>query len=110
MSKAYPSHLSLAEYEFLGDLLPAAKPGGRPRAVELWAILKAIFDLIAEGGQGRALPGDFPAGPTVYTDCRNGRKEGTGLNIHDRLREWVSIAQERQPSPSEACHHAIDQH
>lgn len=43
MSKVYPSNLTLDQYEFLSDLLPEAKPGGRPRKVELWAILNAIF-------------------------------------------------------------------
>jgi hypothetical protein len=35
MSKAYPSNLSQAQYEFLSDLLPEAKPGGPPREVEM---------------------------------------------------------------------------
>lgn len=42
MSKVYPSNLTLDQYEFLSDLLPDAKPGGRPQEVELWAILNAI--------------------------------------------------------------------
>ena len=102
MSKAYPSNLSLAEYEFLRDQLPDAKPGGRPREVDLWEILNAIFYILVEGVRWRALPGDFPAWPTVYTYFRKWRKDGTWLQIHDRLREWVRIEQDRQPSPSEA--------
>ena len=31
MSKDYPSNLTRDQYELLSDLLPAAKPGGRPR-------------------------------------------------------------------------------
>jgi transposase len=102
MSKAYPSNLSAAEYEFLRDQLPVAKPGGRPREVDLWEILNAIFYILVEGVRWRALPGDFPAWSTVYTYFRKWRKDGTWLNIHDRLREWVRIEQERQPSPTEA--------
>jgi putative transposase len=34
MSKSYPSHLTREQYELLSDLLPAAKPGGRPRSVD----------------------------------------------------------------------------
>ncbi len=102
MSKAYPSNLTRAEYEFLRDQLPDAKPGGRPREVDLWEILNAIFYILMEGVRWRALPGDFPPWPTVYTYFRKWRKDGTWLQIHDRLREWVRIEQERQPSPTEA--------
>jgi len=52
--------------------------------------------------QERALPGDFPAWQTVYTYFRNWRINGTWVRIHDHLREWVRVEQERQPSPSEA--------
>jgi len=38
----------------------------------------------------------------VYTYFRNWRKDGTWLHIHDSLREWTRIEQERHPSPSEA--------
>lgn len=102
MRKAYPSDLTRNQYEFLSDLLPAAKPGGRPRTVELWAVLNAIFYVLVEGVRWRALPGDFPAWQTVYTYFRHWRKDGTWLRIHDQLREWSRIEQERQPSPSEA--------
>ena len=41
-------------------------------------------------------------GQTVYTYFRNWRINGTWVRIHDHLREWVRVEQERQPSPSEA--------
>lgn len=102
MSKAYPSNLTQAQYELLSDLIPEAKPGGRPRSVEMWEILNAIFYVLVEGVRWRALPGDFPAWQTVYTYFRNWRKDGTWLLIHDRLREWSRIEADRQPSPSAA--------
>jgi hypothetical protein len=39
MSKSYPSNLTHEQYELLSDLLPAAKPGGRPRNVNLWEVI-----------------------------------------------------------------------
>lgn len=102
MSKAYPSNLSLAQYELLSDLIPEAKPGGRPRTVDMWQVLNAILYILVEGVRWRALPGDFPAWQTVYTYFRNWRKDGTWVRIHDYLREWTRIEAERQPSPSEA--------
>jgi transposase len=100
MSKAYPSNLTRAQYEFLSEMIPEPKPGGRPREVDMWEILNAIFYVLCEGVRWRALPGDFPAWQTVYTPSRNWRKDGTWLHIHDRLREWTRIEVERQPSPT----------
>jgi transposase len=102
MSKSYPSNLSHAQYELLRDLLPEAKPGGRPREVDLWDILNAIFYILVEGVRWRALPGDFPAWQTVYTYFRNWRKDGTWLSLHDRLVRCTRIEAGRYPSPSEA--------
>jgi transposase len=102
MSKAYPSNLTRDQYEFLSDLLPEAKSGGRPRSVDLWEVLNAIFYVLVEGVRWRSLPGDFPAWQTVYTYFRTWRKDGTWLQLHDRLRDYTRIEAERQPSPSEA--------
>ncbi len=77
-------------------------PGGRPRTVDIWEVLNAIFYVLVEGIQWRALPSDFPAWQTVYTYFRNWRTDGTWIQIHDHLREWSRIEQERHPSPSEA--------
>jgi transposase len=102
MSKAYPSNLTRAQYELLSDLIPEPKPGGRPREVDMWEILNAIFYILVEGVRWRALPGDFPAWQTVYTYFRKWRKDETWLQIHDHLREWTRIEQERHRKPSEA--------
>jgi len=102
MSKAYPSNLTWAQYEFLSDMIPEPKPGGRPRKVDMWEILNGIFYVLCEGCQWRALPGDFPAWQSVYTYFRNWRFDGTWLKLHDSLREWTRIEQQRHPSPSEA--------
>jgi putative transposase len=102
MSKAYPSNLTQDQFELLRELIPPAKSGGRPREVDMWEVLNGIFYILCEGCRWRALPGDFPAWQTVYTYGRNWRKDGTWVRIHDRLREWVRVDNDRQPSPSEA--------
>jgi transposase len=94
MSKAYPSNLTLAQYEFISDLIPDAKAGGRKREVDIWEVLNAIFYILVEGVRWRSLPGDFPPWQTVYTYFRNWRKNGTWVKIHDSLREWVRIEHE----------------
>lgn len=91
MCKVYPSNLTTEQYELLGELLPAAKPGGRPREVDMWEVLNAIFYVLVEGVRWRSLPGDFPAWQTVYTYFRNWRKDGTWLRIHERLYETKPI-------------------
>ena len=35
MSKAHPSNLTLAQFELLNEIIPEAKPGGRPREVDI---------------------------------------------------------------------------
>jgi transposase len=55
MSKAYPSNLTRDQFELLNDLIPEAKPGGRPRQVEMWDVLNAIFYILVEGVRWRAL-------------------------------------------------------
>lgn len=61
-----------------------------------------FFIFAVVGVRCRALPGDFPPWQTVYTYFRNWRKDGTWLKIHDSLREWVRIEQQRHKDPSEA--------
>lgn len=101
MSKAYPSNLTLAQYELLLGLLPEDKKRGRPRSVSYWEILNAIFYVLCEGCTWRGLPGDFPAWQTVYTYFRNWRKDGTWLAIHDQLYCLSRRVEGREVSPSE---------
>ena len=48
MSKAYPSNLTHAQYEFLSDMIPEPKSGGRPREVEMREVLNAIVYVLVE--------------------------------------------------------------
>jgi len=101
MVKFYSSNFTVAQFELIKPLTPAAKPGGRPRNVSIWAVLNAIFYVVTQGCKWRDIPGDFPAWQTVYTYFRNWRKDGTWKAIHDRLRGWTRAAAGRQESPSE---------
>ena len=102
MSKAYPSNLTRAQYEFLSDMIPEPKSGGRKREVDMWEVLNGIFYVLVEGVRWRALPGDFPIWQTVYTYFRNWRQDGTWVKIHDHLYKFTRIEQQRHASPSEA--------
>lgn len=54
-----------AEWLLLSFFLPAPYRVGRPREVELRAVMNAILYILATGCQWRALPKEFPARSTV---------------------------------------------
>ena len=61
----YASDATDAEWGLLAPLLPAPRRVGRPRTVDLRAVVNAILYILATGCQWRALPKDFPPRSTV---------------------------------------------
>ena len=61
----YASDATDAEWRLLSVFLPAPFRVGRPREVELRAVMNAILYILATGCQWRALPKDFPPRSTV---------------------------------------------
>lgn len=98
--KSYPSDLSEIEWLLLLPLIPAAKPGGRPRSVDIREILNAIMDVIRSGCAWRLLPHDFPAWQTVYGYFRTWRKAGVWEQMNAALRESVRVQAGREAEPS----------
>ncbi|MBD1904363.1 IS5/IS1182 family transposase, partial [Funiculus sociatus GB2-A5] len=39
MTSSYPSNLTQEQWELLSSLIPKAKPGGRPRTVDMQAVV-----------------------------------------------------------------------
>lgn len=101
MTKAYSSNLTRDQFELIATLLPAAKPGGRPRSVCLWSVLNGILYVVVQGCKWRDLPGDLPPWQTVYTYFRNWKKEGTWQAVHTQLKGWTRAVSGRAESPSE---------
>src|SRR5260370_8759614 len=58
--RRYASDLTDAEWRLIEPHMPAAKPLGRPREIELRAVLDAILYIARTGCQGRWLPEGFP--------------------------------------------------
>ena len=103
MSKPnYPSNLTDKEWVIIGSLIPSAKPGGRPRSVDIRAILNAIFYLVRTGCQWRLLPHDFPPWGTVHYYYRRWRRDGTLFKIHEHLRKEVRLKYGKDIHPSQA--------
>ena len=101
--KAYPSDLTDDRWGRLAPLLPEAKPGGRPRTVDLREVVNGSLYRLREGCTWRALPHDLPPWGTVHTYFRTWRRNGTWLRVHDTLREQVRLAAGREPTPSAGC-------
>src|SRR5260370_39221496 len=74
--KLYASDLSDAEWAILEPLIPPAKPGGRPRSVNMRQILNGIFYMLRSGGGRRLLPHEYPAWVTGYDYFRKWRNAG----------------------------------
>jgi putative transposase len=99
----YPTDLTDAQWAVLAPLLPAAKPGGRPRSADLREVVNAILYLLRAGCAWRMLPHDFPPWGTVWAYFRRWRDDGTLERIHDALRARVRVAAGREPRPSAGC-------
>jgi putative transposase len=100
MAEDYPTDLADAEWAVLEPLLPAAKPGGRPRTTCLRKVVEAIFYVLQSGCQWRMLPKEFPPYQTVYEYFRNWQLTGVWGRLHDTLRGDVRAAADRHREPS----------
>lgn len=74
--KLYDTDLSDAAWAMVAPVLPAARPGGRPRTTDVRAVVNAIFYLLRTGCQWRLLPREFPRWGTVYHYFRVWKKSG----------------------------------
>ena len=100
--KPYPSDLTDAQWQELAPLLPAAKPGGRPRTVDMREVINAILYVLRSGCTWRMVPHDLPPWSTAWGYFRRWRKNGAWERIHDALRPKVREMEGREPSPSAA--------
>jgi putative transposase len=100
MSLRYPTDLTDVEWTVLTPLIPAAKPGGRPRTTDMREVINAIFYILRGGCQWRLLPTDFPPYQTVYDYFRTWRRAGVWERMHDTLRGDLREASGRTREPS----------
>ena len=75
--KPYPSDLTDAQWRLIAPLIPAVKPGGRPRKYEMREVMDALLYVDREGRSWRALPHDFPHWKTCYNFFRRFEADGT---------------------------------
>ncbi len=102
--KPYPTDLTDDQWEILETVLPPAKPGGRPRAVDLREVINALLYQNRTGCQWDMLPHDLPPKCTVYEYFAAWRDDGTWQRIVDALRKALRgmEAPSEEPTPSTA--------
>jgi transposase len=96
MNLSYPTDMTDEQWDLIEGLLPTAKPGGRPRSVDLRAVVNAIFYIVVAGCAWRMLPHDFPKWKTVYSYFRAWREDGTWEAVHERLVLWLRVSEDRE--------------
>ena len=101
--KIYPSDLSNEEWEWIKDVIPAAKSGGRPRTLCMRAVLNAIFYVTKGGIPWRLLPVNFPKWQSVSHDVRAWKLQGVWVSIPDTLRARVREKEARHTPPTAGC-------
>ena len=100
--KRYPSDLTDGQWERLAPLIPPAKPGGRPRGVDMREVLNGILYVTREGISWRAMPHDLPYHGVCYWYHRRFQADGTWETINDALRKQLREQAGRDPEPSVA--------
>src|SRR5947209_13538135 len=102
MRKPYSTDLTDVQWEILRPLLPGAKPGGRPREVDLREVMNTLLYQDRTGCQWEMLPHDLLPKSTVFDYFKRWRDDGTWQRVVDALREKVRRKAGKHGSPSVA--------
>jgi len=100
--RPYPSDLTDAQWRLTEPVLPAPPGGGRPRTVDLRAIVDAILSVAKNGCAWRALPHDFPPEGTVRHYFHAWRRAAVWERILDVLRQRVRRQEGKENDPTAA--------
>ena len=67
--KHYPTDLTDDQWEVVRPLLPEAKPGGRPRSVDVREVLNGVLYVVRGGVSCACCPATSPPGARSITSC-----------------------------------------
>jgi putative transposase len=101
--KPYRSDLTDEQWDLIKHLLPAAKPGGRPRSVDLREVVNTLMYQARTGCQWDYLPHDLLPKSTVWDYFVAWQQDGTWQTVVDALRGKIRKAAGREETPSAAC-------
>jgi putative transposase len=96
----YASDTTDSEWSLLAPFMPRQRRVGRPRTVDLRAVVNAILYILATGCQWRALPKDFPPRSTIQYYFYGWRDQRIWRRINLALVRCVRQAGGRNAVPS----------
>ena len=99
----YPSELTDSQWDIIQHLIPPAKPGGRPRSLDMRQVVNAILYVVVGGIQWRMLPKEYPPWPSVYHYSQASQADHTWQRVHDTLRTQVRQRAGRHKQPTAGC-------
>ncbi|HLY27832.1 MAG TPA: IS5 family transposase, partial [Aggregatilineales bacterium] len=99
---AYTTDVSDKEWAQLENIVPKAKPGGRPATYMRREIINAIFYVLQSGCAWRLLPHDFPPYGIVFHYFSVWRKQEVFETMNAVLRSRVRAKAGRNRQPSAA--------
>jgi transposase len=103
----YPSDLTDAQWELLRPeaervMTELRQASGRPMVHDLRAVLDAVFYVVRNGIEWRAMPADFPPWDAVYAFFQRWSQRGLPQQLVDRLRHRLRVRARRDAQPSAA--------
>src|SRR6478672_5072168 len=102
MRQPYPSDLRDTEWAVVRALVPAVRPGGRPRAHADRDLVDAMLYVLRGGIAWRALPHEYPPWQTVYHYFRVWRLNGDWERLNATLCVATRVRAGRSSEPSAA--------
>jgi len=104
-TRFYDTDLADAAWSWVAPVLPAARQGGRPRTIDVRAVLNAIFYLLRTGCrtgcQWRLLPREFPPWGRVYHYFQAWQNAGVWVHLHRVLYFEIALnPSSNDPPPS----------
>ncbi len=100
--EAYPSDLTDEQWAVLAPYLSQRTGPGRPPALDLRAVVNALFYQARTGCQWRYLPHDFPHWTAVRYYFDRWTQDGTWEEVNRRLVERAREQRGRRPQPTGA--------
>jgi putative transposase len=101
-TSSYPTDLSDQQWRELEPLIPSAKPGGRPREVDMREIVNGIRYVLRGGCAWRLMPHDLPCCKTCWYYFDRFSGDGTWRTIAEVLHPRVRVRAGRDPQPTQA--------
>jgi transposase len=100
--KAYATDLTDRQWKELEPLIPAARPGGRPRGQDMREVVNGILYVLHGGCAWRQMPHDLPNPKTCWYYFDRFSGDGTWRELAERLHPAARVRSGRDAQPSEA--------